>query len=1768
MVVNLVVTEKNIKPTLCLNMIVKNESHIIETTLKMLCSKIDIDYWVISDTGSTDNTQQIIKNFFLEKNIPGELYENNWVNFAHNRTLALEYAYNKSDLLFIFDADDSIEGNIILPTENLADGYKLEFSSGSMKYSRILLINNRKKWVFKSVIHEYIECLEPNVNIKDLLGNYHLISGRSGSRNKDPQKYLKDALLLSDAYTESKNTNDGLHSRYSFYCANSYKDAGKYDEAIEWYKNTLTLDNWSQEKYICCYRLFQCYSAINKIETGMYYLNESFKYDNERVECLFHLVKHYLNSDNILLAFLLYLNCAEKYEKKYINIDVSNKLFIEIDIGDILLPFYVILVADKITNINNVHNEVKIIAKKTIYNMFQIIFTKKYINIEKSYIGNTLYNFQFFIDYCVTENKSILTLFQEYINFLEKNNFDMSNYDFMKKYIVYGIKCKCNEEEKLNYEDCIHSKNILIYTGYSNLPWNLTYYTNNALGGSETAVIELAKQFPKYLNIYIFGDVQEEIVDNIHFVSLNNANKLFSTTLFHTAIISRYISFYDIYSKAQFYQSYIWGHDIKLFNYGSNLTENQILEKYKNKITGCVCQTEWHKNLFISNYPVLNNKSYIINNGINYTKISNIQKNTEKIQNRFIYTSCVERGLKRLLDLWPSITQELDNCELLICTYNDFPRNNDEIEMLNIIKSHKNIKFLGKKTKDELYELMCTSEYWLYPSYFPETSCITAMEMLASQVICLYYSVAGLEFTIGNYGIVVSEEKRNEIDSIMELSYKKKKEIKQKGKEYASMCSWENRKNSWIDLLKISNNSDVTLERTDTSVESNESNVEYNNEETIESSNESNVEYNNEETIESSNESNVEYNNEETIESSNESNIEKNNFYKFLINKKSILKNNDTQKKIAIYNGFPFHYELFGYIIDYCNKYNHHLSIFTNMTDTIGFFEFYKKMNLGHNVIIFDHKFYETAKNDFDYTFLITDNDNNFKEDWINSKVISICHHYTKRRNCLYNISTRDFSHLTSIEHNWAIPCFIHTKLSDKNKKYCDDEIIDIVCVGGYSYNTNTLNRLPNNKTINLHVISRSINKMSLNSLNNNINLIVYEKISAIQMYEIVKNSHFVFVDNTENIDHITGKSMSGSIPISFSCLTPLIISKQNNELYKFKNVIEFELNKNDNIELKNIDYDLLNNEREEMILQFENIVDSYIESKTIPKTIVQTWETKYIEKNFLEIINKWKILNNNYKYLFFDENDREQFIKKYFNENVHKAYLKIIPGAYKADLFRYCYLYKNGGVYADIDTLPMNSLDDVVIDNIELIATIDFNDNPNESHHNIANGFIAVRPNHPIMFKCIEQIVYNCENNCIPKSKLDFSGPGLLGQCINMYLNNPKFSSFIGKEGIYSNKIHFLKFEKNTEFMINTLNNKIILQNKNGNTQIQELYNIECNKIKNFVSWVQIDNNSILRLDPLDNNTKNPNNKNTFYNITLDPKRLEFENISTINNIENKYKYNLSVCVCIKNEIHHIDKFLEHYISEGVEHFYIVDNNSNDNIELYLKHHKYNNYISLFSLINLATNVENNCYKDLLNQKLHEIIRHETKWAILVSCDEFMFGKNGFKISTYIDTIPKDIGCVYVNWTIINPDIMKNADGITVANNFIIHDKKSRINYDTYFKNNEFIQLTNSLGRSLFRTSMLTDKNLNIYKVYTNGKIITNYGIHTDYSNNYSNNPYSEDNFKKINISLNKYSLRNKNVDSIIDFDNRTIFTKCIFSMLSLDNNMLIFDNGKMNTI
>ncbi|EMG31842.1 glycosyltransferase [Streptococcus oralis] len=288
--------------TICLNMIVKNEAHIIKETLDNICQYIPLDYWVISDTGSTDNTISEIQEFFQEKEIPGELYQDDWENFAVNRTLALRHADGKSDYIFVFDADDRFEGEIHLP-DLVADGYsfRLKDDNGAV-YDRLLLFKNNPEFHWRSVVHEYIVTGDKNWHVK-IDGDYNVLSGRFGGRSQNPNKYYDDAQVLVAAFY-NPNKDVDLKPRYAFYAAQSFMAAGMIQEASEWYLKFIEIGYWDQEISSAYARVGCCFEQLGEEAKAMYYWLKGYEYYPQRLESLYEAVRYSREHGHYHLAYV------------------------------------------------------------------------------------------------------------------------------------------------------------------------------------------------------------------------------------------------------------------------------------------------------------------------------------------------------------------------------------------------------------------------------------------------------------------------------------------------------------------------------------------------------------------------------------------------------------------------------------------------------------------------------------------------------------------------------------------------------------------------------------------------------------------------------------------------------------------------------------------------------------------------------------------------------------------------------------------------------------------------------------------------------------------------------------------------------------------------------------------------------------------------------------------------------------------------------------------------------------------------------------------------------------------------------------------------------------------------------------------------------------------------------------------------------------------------------------------------------------------------
>lgn len=288
---------------LTLTMIVKDEASNLERCLSSVAPYID--YYVICDTGSTDNTKEVIRSFFDKKGIKGEILDCTWVDFGHNRSIALKACLGKTHWALMIDADDSIEGDFPHKSlEDKYDGYEVGLSKGSITWKRTQIFNlKRKSWKYVEPLHEYPTCEGPS-NVGFLEGNYKWVARCEGNRIKsagsENQKYINDYILLKNNLIKNPDSQ-----RSQFYAAQSAFDAGLFELAESEYLKRTDMGGWEQELFYSWYRVGICRAEmkkdLNKITEA--YLN-AFQACPQRAESLYKLSCLYRAEGKPNVAFI------------------------------------------------------------------------------------------------------------------------------------------------------------------------------------------------------------------------------------------------------------------------------------------------------------------------------------------------------------------------------------------------------------------------------------------------------------------------------------------------------------------------------------------------------------------------------------------------------------------------------------------------------------------------------------------------------------------------------------------------------------------------------------------------------------------------------------------------------------------------------------------------------------------------------------------------------------------------------------------------------------------------------------------------------------------------------------------------------------------------------------------------------------------------------------------------------------------------------------------------------------------------------------------------------------------------------------------------------------------------------------------------------------------------------------------------------------------------------------------------------------------------
>lgn len=233
-------------------MIVKDESHVLERCLRSVMPHVDGCY--ILDTGSTEAEINELDGIIstvedaTDKKIIASMA--GWHGFAQSRNDAMTNAIRAFDLkpedwLFMIDADDVVEA-WEAPTDSWRTGYHVTMRGENCVYPRVQVFQVLGAWRYVGVVHEF-----PEAGSVGHVGTLATVvrSTREGARNRDPEKYLNDAKLIETELAKGVD-DELLKRRYCFYLAQSYRDAGQINDALNYYEGRAMMGGYVEEVYV------------------------------------------------------------------------------------------------------------------------------------------------------------------------------------------------------------------------------------------------------------------------------------------------------------------------------------------------------------------------------------------------------------------------------------------------------------------------------------------------------------------------------------------------------------------------------------------------------------------------------------------------------------------------------------------------------------------------------------------------------------------------------------------------------------------------------------------------------------------------------------------------------------------------------------------------------------------------------------------------------------------------------------------------------------------------------------------------------------------------------------------------------------------------------------------------------------------------------------------------------------------------------------------------------------------------------------------------------------------------------------------------------------------------------------------------------------------------------------------------------------------------------------------------------------------------------
>jgi glycosyltransferase involved in cell wall biosynthesis len=785
-------------------LIVKNEENQIESCLKSI--RPHVTEICVIDTGSTDSTPEIVKKY-------ADKFETfTDCNDDQGRIKSFSMARQKSfDLatqpwLFWIDGDDEVNGaeNLIKITDEYKNVpsdmpilimFPYEYShdekgNTTCEHFRERLVRPKEAFKWIGPVHEVLN--PENSGTTMIKSDKVKIIHRRVESGKIIE-FGRNLRILREYYDEVGESD----VRHLYYLGLEYGNVGDIGNAIKFHKRYVELSGWDDEKFLASLKIADHYQAIGDYESSIQWALKALTIREGWAEAYFSLSKSYyfmaqrggpdatrnwqrsVHFAKLGLQLpptdtILFVNPMER------NFEIHRFLNFALNkIGDVdgaleSVNNALTLMPDDEGLKGNKKLYEEFVAKREIRRYLDILVKNNFLKSEMVHFINEaiegrLQSFSLPDIIPISEIKEKLQKNEE--DTTESSSDELSILDI---------------EENPKYE-------IVFYVGPGCEPWNPNVMEEKGIGGSETAVWEMSRRLTKKGHkVKVYGDCEnlEGIFDGVEFLHHPNCKNIKCDVFVTSRRPHITDDNFDIKSKIKL----CWVHDVNL---GAALTHRRAL-----RIDKFLVLSDWHRNFFLSVHPCVHpNQIVVTRNGIDLTRFENsVPRNPHKA----VYSSSPDRGLEVAIKAWPKIRKKIPDAELHIyygfINWEVAARSVGDTGQLNLIEHLKNLMmdyevhgviYHGRIDQRQLAKEFMGSGVWAYPTWFSETSCITAMEAQAAGLRMVTSPIAALNETVANRGVMIpgdwlaADYMEKFVNAIVEAMTKEGDEDREKLKQYA-----------------------------------------------------------------------------------------------------------------------------------------------------------------------------------------------------------------------------------------------------------------------------------------------------------------------------------------------------------------------------------------------------------------------------------------------------------------------------------------------------------------------------------------------------------------------------------------------------------------------------------------------------------------------------------------------------------------------------------------------------------------------------------------------------------------------------------------------------------------------------------------------------------------------------------------------------------------------------------------------------------------------